>query len=1146
MKKRIYFLAAMLLPLLSPTAFAYNNGDQITIDGIIYQVSNATNHQVYAYGTSGLTGSVVIPSTVFDGTDITFDVVGISGKDNGTGSWGNGITQITLPNSIKTISPDAFSGSSITTLNIPASVTNIATPAFVRLRRLNQITVDAGNVNYKAADGSLYSKDGSTLVYYPVAKYPQNGVLTVPEGVTELSNGAIFSNSRITEINLPSSLTTFYTQHWPTSIGRNLNLKAINVTGEGAFTSVDGVLFDKDMATLYSFPCAWPGTQPYKVPDGVGTIKKYAICANSKLRSIDLNQTVQMEESAIDDCPNLTTVKISANMTNLTGGITGCDAIENYYVDEANDNFCAIDGIVYSKDSTFLYLFPPARTSYTFPADTKVKEFGYRSFMGSKLTSLTVPPIVEQIDKEAMRNMKNLTTISFEEPSSLKQIQELAFWGCTNLTTINLPATLEALAAQTFYECPSLKTVTVADGSQLTSIGARAFRECYGLEHFEFLGSCALQRLEQYAFANLTNLKEFNFPSSVTYIGESVFSNCSSMETATFAEDAVLTSIGRNAFADSGIKEITLPNSVTRIEAEAFKNCDVLETITLSDNVTYVSPEAFKYCSKLMEIEIDDANEFYSSVDGMLLTKDKETLVLFPPGKANESFIVLPPSLTTIGDYAFYACTNLYHVTIPNKVTKIGQRSFGFCSNLKTIAFLNEEMVDPAGINQTINGMSFDNGTNGPPSMFPNIDVNVRKELIDAYRNDPFYSQFKSINPSFVIENRTDKTTSEEFIAVSDRHVDILNVETEDYTYVLPSQVTHPVTGANYQVSIVNDYLLQNTSDAVKEVVVFNNIQYIGARAFMTTTNLTENQSTVENIFFIDGAPTKRMLSTTRFKLRPSDLGASADKLYSEIASTTNIFVKKSAYETYKGIWTDYQEKIDYKVPGISIGTKYGTFSREFDVDLSDCTSSTVYAFTAGEYKLGTGDYGDRTKYMVRMTSINHTGDNPFNSSGDDDGTYIPANSGVLLKVMDENRDATPSDYYYCIGENSKWDNAAYSGETVMNAVTVNSQRVESDGSMYVMSGGQWKKVNAGKTVTMPVHKAYMKLEGVPSGAKVMLVFGNDEVVDIDNGNATGINAVNVNQRSASGTVYYNMQGQRVNQPNKGVFVKDGRKVIKK
>ena len=139
----------------------------------------------------------------------------------------------------------------------------------------------------------------------------------------------------------------------------------------------------------------------------MGTIKKYAICASIKLRSIDLNQTVQMEESAIDDCPNLTTVKISANMTNLAGGITGCNAIEYYYVDDANDNFCAIDGIVYSKDSTILYLFPPARTSYTFPADTKVKEFGYRSFMGSKLTSLTVPAIVEQIDSVNVANFMN-------------------------------------------------------------------------------------------------------------------------------------------------------------------------------------------------------------------------------------------------------------------------------------------------------------------------------------------------------------------------------------------------------------------------------------------------------------------------------------------------------------------------------------------------------------------------------------------------------------------------------------------------------------------------------------------------------------------------------------------------------------------
>lgn len=179
------------------------------------------------------------------------------------------------------------------------------------------------------------------------------------------------------------------------------------------------------------------------------------------------------------------------------------------------------------------------------------------------------------------------------------------------------------------------------------------------------------------------------------------------------------------------------------------------------------------------------------------------------------------------------------------------------------------------------------------------------------------------------------------------------------------------------------------------------------------------------------------------------------------------------------------------------------------------------------------------------MTSINHTGGNPEGSSGEDDGNYIPANSGVLLKVMDEGVNAPPQSYYYCIGENSKWNNAPYDGETVMNPVTVNDQQVDSDGSVYVMSGGQWRKVAANTNVTMPVHKAYMTLADVPAGAKVMLVFSDNEMVDVDGGCTTGINKVNSGMVSKDGAVYYNIQGQRVNQPQKGVFIKDDRKVIK-
>ena len=90
----------------------------------------------------------------------------------------------------------------------------------------------------------------------------------------------------------------------------------------------------------------------------------------------------------------------------------------------------------------------------------------------------------------------------------------------------------------------------------------------------------------------------------------------------------------------------------------------------------------------------------YSSVDGYLLSKNKETLKIFPPGKANDRFTLLPPSIKKIGDYAFFDCKELKNVVIPNLVESIGKRSFGLCSNLNTITFLCDNKINPANINQ--------------------------------------------------------------------------------------------------------------------------------------------------------------------------------------------------------------------------------------------------------------------------------------------------------------------------------------------------------------------------------------------------------------------------------------------------------------
>ena len=177
------------------------------------------------------------------------------------------------------------------------------------------------------------------------------------------------------------------------------------------------------------------------------------------------------------------------------------------------------------------------------------------------------------------------------------------------------------------------------------------------------------------------------------------------MATATFADDAEIRTIGSGAFADCGLKNFIVPKNVQKIEREAFRNCAALDTVNISEATTDISPEAFKNCSNLKAINVSKKNSVYSSVDGYLLSQNKKTLMIFPPGKANDRFTLLPPSITSIGKYAFYDCKNLKNVTIPNLVTSIGERAFGLCTNLKTITFLCDEKIKVDSINKEENKM---------------------------------------------------------------------------------------------------------------------------------------------------------------------------------------------------------------------------------------------------------------------------------------------------------------------------------------------------------------------------------------------------------------------------------------------------------
>ncbi len=133
-----------------------------------------------------------------------------------------------------------------------------------------------------------------------------------------------------------------------------------------------------------------------------------------------------------------------------------------------------------------------------------------------------------------------------------------------------------------------------------------------------------------------------------------------------------VTRIGDNAFFYTSVASVEIPTTVTEIGDFAFSDCSLV-TVDIPASVTSMSGNSFGSVVNLMEINVDEANPNYSSVGGVLYSKDGSTLVTWPGGNTN---ISIPSSVTTIGSYAFYCYYRADEIEIPNTVTTIGDFAF--------------------------------------------------------------------------------------------------------------------------------------------------------------------------------------------------------------------------------------------------------------------------------------------------------------------------------------------------------------------------------------------------------------------------------------------------------------------------------------
>ena len=145
-----------------------------------------------------------------------------------------------------------------------------------------------------------------------------------------------------------------------------------------------------------------------------------------------------------------------------------------------------------------------------------------------------------------------------------------------------------------------------------------------------------------------------------------------------------LTSLGSNCFHGCyNLTSIVIPEGVTSLGNSCFYNCSNLASIVIPESVTSIGELCFQRSMRLTSITVSNDNTNYSSIDGVLFNKDKTFIIAYPNAKSNE--YVIPESVTSLGSYCFYDCSNLTSIVIPEGVTSLGSSCFSSCSNLTNI-----------------------------------------------------------------------------------------------------------------------------------------------------------------------------------------------------------------------------------------------------------------------------------------------------------------------------------------------------------------------------------------------------------------------------------------------------------------------------
>lgn len=540
-------------------------------------------------------------------------------------------------------------------------------------------------------EGSGKMKDYSDYSSFRAPWYYSGGLsyvkyISLPDELTYIGSLAFYECSNLTSIIIPNNVEVVQSEAFKycsslTSVTLGNKVKSI---GWGTFYScynLSEITLPESLTYIdqYAFGNCSKLSEVI-IPNNVTEIGAWAFSSCSGLKTVIIGDGLSdLGTEVFEYCSNLSTVTIGKNMT---------------YLDERDFRGCNnITSVIWKAQNCNSYSFGSQVESFVFGDSVEVIPYSICSGM-DKLTSITIPNSVTNIGSSAFSGCSGLTSVTI--PNSVTSIGQSAFSGCSTLTSVIWNA--KNCSSTSYYEYSPFYNIrsnitSFTFGEEVETIPGCL---CYGMSKLISVTlPNTVRSIGAQAFYGCSGLTSITIPDSISSIGSSAFAKCSNLEVVYINNLAAWCKIefgsaeanplyyAHNLRVDNKkLTNLVIPDDVTRIGSYAFAGGTGITVVTIPESVTSIGAGAFQDCSNLVAVRCPNLEAWCNIEFGSSTANPIYYVHSLTANGSSLTELVVPESVTTIKNYAFYNCQKLTSATIGNGVTSIGNSAFSGCTGL--------------------------------------------------------------------------------------------------------------------------------------------------------------------------------------------------------------------------------------------------------------------------------------------------------------------------------------------------------------------------------------------------------------------------------------------------------------------------------